>query len=82
MSTTIKDPAFNYIFFRFGGAKGKQRNKEIANNNNNNNNNNKKQTRTEILYIESKKLRKLSLVSNCEMHFLNKIRSARDRALK
>ena len=79
MSTTIKEPAFNYIFFRFGGAKGKQRNKEIANNNNNNN---KKQTRTEILYIESKKLRKLSLVSNCEMHFLNKIRSARDRALK
>ena len=79
MSTTIKDPAFNYIFFRFGGAKGKQRNKERAKNKNNNN---KKQTRTEILYIESKKLRKLSLVSNCEMHFLNKIRSARDRALK
>ena len=80
MSTTIKEPAFNYIFFRFGDAKGKQRNKERAKNKNNNNN--KKQTRTEILYIESKKLRKLSLVSNCEMHFLNKIRSARDRALK
>ena len=81
MSTTIKDPAFNYIFFRFGGAKGKQRNKERAKNKNNNNN--KKQTRTEILYIESKKVRKLFLVSKCEMlFFLNKIRSARDRALK